>query len=222
MFKTILRLNKILELTEEVFDMQNDQILFNNFIKEIREYKNFNYYMKMMSEIKEDYLYKSIKHGIMHNERVSLFALYIALKQELDLIDLIILIEAAKYHDIGRENDFRDDYHGLRSANMIASITNEKLKQNDLNILASIVECHSYNDEYLIDENKIKIILNKYNIDEKKRFIKLARILKDADGLDRVRLSGEKSKLDENYLRTKEAKKLVKVAYKLFENYQKI
>ena len=138
--------------------------------------------------------------------------LFIAYKNNLDDIDLKILIDACIYHDIGRINDIYDEKHGLRSAEVISKIVDSKIYKDkeSLNMLKAIVEYHSIPDKFN------KRIFNKYKLQNYERFILLANILKDADGLDRVRTSINNktfSDLNPKYLRLDESKKLVKVSH---------
>ena len=68
-------------------------------------------YVNLMKNIKKDLLYQSTIHGINHNIRVSIFALLICIFENIKLEDFKLVIEAAKYHDIGRNNDLEDEVH---------------------------------------------------------------------------------------------------------------
>ena len=187
-----------------------DQISLNDFGAYLKQYKEF--ILSEIRKIKTRYIFKSYVHGLNHNIKVLLFALYIAYKNNLDDIDLKILIDACIYHDIGRINDIYDEKHGLRSAEVISKIVDSKIYKDkeSLNILKAIVEYHSIPDKFN------KRIFNKYKLQNYERFILLANILKDADGLDRVRTSINNktfSDLNPKYLRLDESKKLVKVSH---------
>ncbi len=187
-----------------------DQISLNDFGAYLKQYKEF--ILSEIRKIKTRYIFKSYVHGLNHNIKVLLFALYIAYKNNLDDIDLKILIDACIYHDIGRINDIYDEKHGLRSAEVISKIVDSKIYKDkeSLNMLKAIVEYHSIPDKFN------KRIFNKYKLQNYERFILLANILKDADGLDRVRTSINNktfSDLNPKYLRLDESKKLVKVSH---------
>ena len=176
----------------------------------LKQYKEF--ILSEIRKIKTRYIFKSYVHGLNHNIKVLLFALYIAYKNNLDDIDLKILIDACIYHDIGRINDIYDEKHGLRSAEVISKIVDSKIYKDkeSLNMLKAIVEYHSIPDKFN------KRIFNKYKLQNYERFILLANILKDADGLDRLRTSINNktfSDLNPKYLRLDESKKLVKVSH---------
>lgn len=187
-----------------------DQISLNDFGVYLKQYKEF--ILSEIRKIKTRYIFKSYVHGLNHNIKVLLFALYIAYKNDLDDIDLKILIDACIYHDIGRINDIYDEKHGLRSAEVISKIVDSKIYKDkeSLNMLKAIVEYHSIPDKFN------KRIFNKYKLQNYERFILLANILKDADGLDRLRTSINNktfSDLNPKYLRLDESKKLVKVSH---------
>lgn len=187
-----------------------DQISLNDFGAYLKQYKEF--ILSEIRKIKTRYIFKSYVHGLNHNIKVLLFALYIAYKNDLDDIDLKILIDACIYHDIGRINDIYDEKHGLRSAEVISKIVDSKIYKDkeSLNMLKAIVEYHSIPDKFN------KRIFNKYKLQNYERFILLANILKDADGLDRLRTSINNktfSDLNPKYLRLDESKKLVKVSH---------
>lgn len=187
-----------------------DQISLNDFGVYLKQYKEF--ILSEIKKIKTRYIFKSYVHGLNHNIKVLLFALYIAYKNNLDDIDLKILIDACIYHDIGRINDIYDEKHGLRSAEVISKIVDSKIYKDkeSLNMLKAIVEYHSIPDKFN------KRIFNKYKLQNYERFILLANILKDADGLDRLRTSINNktfSDLNPKYLRLDESKKLVKVSH---------
>lgn len=187
-----------------------DQISLNDFGAYLKQYKEF--ILSEIRKIKTRYIFKSYVHGLNHNIKVLLFALYIAYKNNLDDIDLKILIDACIYHDIGRINDIYDEKHGLRSAEVISKIVDSKIYKDkeSMNMLKAIVEYHSIPDKFN------KRIFNKYKLQNYERFILLANILKDADGLDRLRTSINNktfSDLNPKYLRLDESKKLVKVSH---------
>ena len=121
-------------------------------------------------------------------------------------------MDACKYHDVGRVNDLYDEKHGLRSAKKIDQIVDSDIYNDleNLNLLKSIIEYHS------IPDKEIDKIIKKYKLTNIDRFILLSNILKDSDGLDRVRLSINSRKfcdLNPKYLRCDESFKLVKISH---------
>ena len=197
--------NKLAELKER------DVIPYDykEFIKTIKQSKHYPLFQTLCNEIKIEYIYKSDVHGISHNERVALLSLFLAEKENLDETDTKIAILGALYHDIGRINDLVDDLHGTRSAKLVDKL-NLTLDDESLKILKIAMTYHSLAD------NKFYENLESFNTNPS-RTIKAFEILKDADGLDRVRLGG--GYLNLKYLRTQEAVKLTPVAFQLEYNY---
>lgn len=166
-------------------------------------------YVIEAGDIKDKYfLNPESIHGVLHAKRVLLLAYIIGLYEELDDNDMEIVLNAAKYHDIGRTNDNYDEMHGILSFNKMLQLELVDKEMEDIHILQFIMENHC------IDDKKGLANLEKYPIEDKNRAIRLYQILKDADGLDRVRLGD----LDINYLRLLISKRLVLVAQQTYRN----
>lgn len=161
-----------------------------------------------LGELRTRVLFKSLIHGQLHIERVVLLAGIIAEQQRLTEEETITLLYAGAYHDLGRENDWYDPAHGQRSAERIAKCRSILPSSVDLSIIQASVATHS------TDDRTIHAFMDKYSVPENKRqeCIKICNCLKDADGLDRVRLRD----LNINYLRFEESKKLKEFAEWLF------
>lgn len=175
-------------------------------------------FLNMMNNIEIDKIHKSELHGIAHNERTSLLGLAIGILEGLNERDLELLIEATKYHDIGRlDEEEGDQAHGFISSELIEKV-DIKLSEEEMKMLKTIFICHS------IDDSKFDKVAEKLEIQDIERCRKIFEILKDADGLDRIRLLdngySEMDALDTNFLRTTTAKKMVAVAYELYYNYK--
>lgn len=173
---------------------------------EIEELKKIN------DNIKLSKLYSSNFHGLYHSQKVMLFSYILAKKMNITGDDLKILLDAAIYHDCGRWQDKEDDFHGLTSANKIESFLKEsfytKNKEN-IEILKAIVDAHS------VDDDRMENIFYNYEIDEnsKERYLILAKILKEADALDRFRFSKSSSAfINIKFLRTDFSKQLMEFA----------
>lgn len=184
---------------------------YKNILAKLDNSFYINDYLYLMKNIEPCRLYKSLIHGINHNIRVSIFALIISIYEKIPLDDFKLIIEAAKYHDIGRNNDNEDKEHGARSSQSIEFLKNS-YNENEMNYLKTIIQCHSLDDD-LFDE-----IALKNNVDDIERCRKMFNILKDSDGLDRVRLEWPLIKTE--FIRTKTAKRLIPFAYELLENYE--
>lgn len=183
--------------------------------------KEFNYFKEKIKNIKKEFLYRSKIHGIYHSEKVALNAYLIGLDQNLDDIDMEILMDAAIYHDIGRINDFEDAFHGLASANNIDKVVNNVIYDDvdNLKILKAIIDYHSQNDK------KLRINFENYEIKEEyyDRYVKLAKILKDADALDRKRFVEKcNAALNPKFLRFNISHKLINLSEEINKFYWKI
>ena len=184
-------------------------------------YEEIKYFKKRIREIKKEYMYKSDIHGIYHSEKVALNAYLIGLDQKLDQVDMEILLDAAIYHDIGRINDFEDSFHGLASANMIEEVVNTDIysDSNNLKILKAIIDYHSQNDR------KLRINFENYEIDEEhyERYEILAKILKDADALDRKRfVDKSNAALNSIFLRFNITHELIPLAVEMNKEYYRL
>ena len=102
---------------------------------------------------------------------------------------------AAMTHDVGRIDDGLDLDHGWRSAEWIKNNLHDQMTPELLDTVMYIVHWHVPSDE---EAPEMTIEL---------------QVLKDADGLDRVRLGD----LNPSYLRTKAAMQLIETARRLDE-----
>lgn len=185
-----------------------------NDIKDIINTSNITSdYLKHMLDFDTTILYKSEGHGVNHNIRVCLFAYIISSNEDITARDFALIMEACKYHDIGRINDLEDASHGKRSADKLTFLDNKYTKE-EINYIKTIITCHSLNDK---EFNKVAI---KNGIKDIERCKKMHEILKDSDGLDRVRL--HYPYVNEKYIRTETAKRMIVFAHELFYNYETI
>ena len=189
--------------------------------------KNMNflrYQLGYGKDKKIDRVYRGLhyvsKHEDTHNEdhidRVIINGTLIAKKEQISDDDFRLLLNALKYHDIGREK-IQDDYkdgvskkHGQYSAETIRKLYEQGLfkgsikNQKEIDLVCQAITLHSMDDNHL---EAIK--------ESDPRLYKISSILKDADNLDRVRLHD----LDPKYLRNEHAKTLVPFATTLYQNY---
>ena len=233
----VLKLNKFLPVQEEsrlekynsaLHELEKRSIRpmhLTEVIQIIRESGKLDLFQEELDELREELLFCSSGHGITHCERVALFAFAIGVLEKVSDEDLRILMESAKYHDIGRIDDNEDKSHGRRSAEKfdefeIGSTFSKEAKK----ILKAICIGHSINDE------DFEAVMQEFDIKEKENCQKVFKILKDADALDRARLKYsaldlqyltiDDSIIDMNYLRTNYSKMMIPAAYELYENYQ--
>ena len=174
----------------------------------------------ILFSIRTEYLYKSEFHGLHHSEKVLLFAYLLGKHEKLNNLEFEILLDAALYHDIGRETETEDTTHGYATALRINRVVGSKpIYQNpeNLEILRAICDAHS------VEDKRMQSILLDYNISEEKRemFFKLIRLLKDADALDRTRFQNlSHASLQTCFLRCDYSKELVSLAYDVNAYYR--
>lgn len=148
-----------------------------------------------------DILYSSLTHGQGHIERTMLFGALIAKGEELSIADTKLLLLCCSYHDIGRSNDSYDLQHGICSANRLVECGVDD-QFDDLTLAQAAISAHAVPDEEM-DSFRIK-----HNVQDTERYYRIATCLKDADGLDRVRICD----LDTSHLRHKSTLKLENLA----------
>ena len=153
-------------------------------------------------------LYQSPIHGEGHIERTMLFGALIARDEDLPEDDLRLLLEACAYHDVGRVDDSLDDDHGRRSSHQLARLTGRS--GDELQMLMAAVEAHSRDDRDMTE------IIRSHHPADYLRARRLAEMLKDSDGLDRVRIH---QALDPSYLRRRCSRFYVAFSQFLFSLY---
>lgn len=195
---------KILDILEE--DKWLDSY---DFFVEFRESPYYDTLLETYENLNTDILFESRVHGQDHIERVILHAMVIAWKYDLDKADTDILRYAASLHDTKRVNDGYDTDHGHRAAIENSSYA-YGLSDEDKEILKGIITAHSRHDDHMIKS------LEEFDINDMPRALKLAKMFKDSDGLDRVRLGDLKSK----YLRNGFSHEMTDFAQDLYDAYQ--
>ena len=161
-----------------------------------------------LAHLNRDALYVSSVHGEDHIERVLLHGAFCAMEDHLDHRDTELLLNACSYHDVGRINDDLDPEHGRRSAEQLEALTG--CSGEDLLLMQAAVDAHSRSDRFL--ERTIR----SYQPEDYPRALRLAQLLKDADGLDRVRLDD----LDPGRLRRRASMERVDFALYLYARYE--
>ena len=205
--------NTILNLNKEQIYQKN----IENTLPKMLENQTFKYFSKKLDTINTDCIKENGIHGISHNNRVATLALSIAELSgiNLDNKSLDLLINACYYHDIGRILDIGP--HAKRSTMLVDKLhltyaNGEFYSNEDMNVLKAVIESHEGSDK------KLASIMNKHNIsDEHKEICTiLSTILKDADALDRARLSNKyHMALNQKYLRLPASKGLINFAFEL-------
>ena len=186
---------------------REDWIREYEFFNEFKQSPYFDVLLDTYRNLNTDILFDSKVHGQDHIERVIFYALVLSWKYELDERDTDILRHAASLHDTQRQNDGWDIDHGRRAA--IESIDYATVDPDDKNILQAVITAHSDDDKNLDDTIK------EFDVIDNDRAVFLAKLFKDADALDRVRIN----MLDTSYLRNDFSRELVDFAYLLYEKY---
>ena len=168
------------------------------------------------SELDTGALYMSHIHGIGHIERTMLLGAMIAQAQGLCAHETQMLLLCCSYHDVGRHNDRLDDEHGAASASLIEK---RRLRGkfaafgcDDFTVMRSAIASHSLPDRRMAETAA------RYGVADaqRDRFFRIARALKDADNLDRVRLGD----LDVSHLRHPESIVMASDAQWIFDEYR--
>lgn len=176
--------------------------------------------IQKLNGIKKNYLYKSDFHGLHHSEKVFLFSYLLGRHEGLTEEELEILTDAALYHDVGRRDESEDEIHGYTATLRLPEIVRGKtLYQNEenLEILKAICDVHSVRD------SRMEQVLSNYEISEGKKeiLLKLAKLLKDADAIDRTRFRKTSvAALKTCFLRFDYSRELVSLAYKVNDYYR--
>lgn len=144
-------------------------------------------------------------HAKPHCERVLLYALIMGKKIFGDDRDaLTALAHASIFHDTRRQDDYLDTGHGARAAVYYRQFCEQHPEMHYYPEAAYLMRYHDLND----NKGREAIIRDFGN--DAQRVLKLYDIFKDADALDRWRLG--RHGLDPKYLRTPEAKSLIRYA----------
>lgn len=178
---------------------------------------------RIENEIKIEHIGDSsnVFHGAHHIEDVVLFSLLIGTMERLNHDDIQLLLKAAKYHDIGREIVGEEQIPHADAGAVIVKDILKNTPAKDVNVIQTAIAFHEVpRKENSNDDVLFKIVAHKYGIADSEitRVKRISEILKDADALDRTRLSGH-GRTDVKLFSTESAKYLVKFAAELQEQY---
>lgn len=179
-------------------------------IRGLSSWAHYPLLLETYKTLREDALYHSEVHGEGHIHRTLLYAALIAWKEDLAEEDVRQFFRAAAYHDVGRSSDGYDLYHGARSALRLAELTGAA--DEDLVELQAAVSAHARPDE------EMEAVLRSFGPQDYPRTLRLTRLLKDADNLDRVRLGDLKTR----YLRHEGARAVEPFAWRLIEREREL
>lgn len=129
-------------------------------------------------------------HGIGHTARVLAHAAELAAELGLEAWEREAVTFAALWHDIGRTNDGADYYHGAKSAGRVVGLGLQIGLEDRIRDAALFAVTHHSGSEYHAEQAAT------WRGDGEST-LRVFRVLKDADALDRVRLGD----LDTSFLR---------------------
>lgn len=194
---------------EELEKEGYNQLSYSDIIKIIQSSNLSKYYCNHIKQINEKLIVDSDVHGVSHIVRASIYVLILSILENMSLEDFKLTLDSILYHDIGRVNDIDDEMHGYNATKKLGFLENN-YNIEDFNTIKFVIESHS------LDDNKDYEILKKYDIIKENRALRILKIIKDADALDRVR---EYPYLNIKYLRTDSSKKLVSFSCELLNSY---
>lgn len=120
-------------------------------------------------------------HGIGHTLRVMAHAVEIGRALDVSPWELESVTLAALWHDIGRTHDGRDPYHGAKSAGKLVGLGLHRCVEP----IVLETALHAVTHHSLPDAEGER---GAQRLKEPASALRVFRLLKDADGLDRVRL----------------------------------
>jgi HD superfamily phosphodiesterase len=147
-------------------------------------------------------------HGLSHTRRVLIHAAEIARSVVLEHGEFDSLVAAIAWHDIGRTHDGWDREHGAKSVRRIAELGLADGSQDPITAtIRFAVELHSTYDELAVERAA--------KLPESESLLRVLWVLKDADGLDRVRIAD----LDPLQLRHPVSRTMVDRAWELLRQF---
>lgn len=180
------------------------------------EQKEVFYDYKSVEDHKKFYMYQD--HGIRHVDNVTMFTYYIASKEGYSKEGIRILLEAARFHDIGRTNSWQEGGHGSSGGKKYVEEFGTELPLYERQIIKFLISSHDLPNQNQIPE-VAKKIFGYLNEDEIKVLCDMANVIRDADALDRTRFPIYSSDyLNSKLLTHESSKELVEVAQTL--NYR--
>lgn len=183
---------------------------YTSMLDGLREWRHYELFSRALTTLKVEALYQSRLHGQGHIERTLLLSALLAWQEKLSAEDADSLFLAASYHDVGRVDDSYDTEHGSRSAGRLFDLTGQTGEK--LLLMQSAVAAHSRPDRLL------EQTVAEYGPADFPHAVRMALMLKDADGLDRVRIQD----LNPEFLRHESARSLISFSHFLFDLYCRV
>lgn len=187
---------------------ENQWDIFQPLMDQVQAWQHWPLFLHALEDLDRAALYTSLVHGEGHIERTLLHGAFCAMADGLNPEDTALLLDACSYHDVGRINDWYDEEHGHRSAQRLEELTGRS--GQELVMLQAAVDAHSRKDAVLEET------LKRYHPTDYPRTLKLAQLLKDADGLDRVRIHDLKT----SFLRRAASVERADFAFYLYSRYE--
>ncbi|MDR1101124.1 MAG: hypothetical protein LBL34_02030 [Clostridiales bacterium] len=164
-------------------------------IKEFEGKTGFEWFNEELSENIDDKFYLKGIHGKTHADNVTVFSYYIAKNEGLSDDDVRIIVEAAKYHDIGRVHNDANEDHGAVGAKKYREMVSSGFSDGEVREIMFIIEAHSLDPASKIEE-LLNAQLEGISPERKERLMEMAHILRDGDALDRTRFRLKKTTND--------------------------
>ena len=183
---------------------------FQPLMDRLHAWTHWPLFLTRLVDLDRSALFESRVHGQGHIERTMLHGAFCAMEEGLDGEDTGLLLYCCAYHDVGRVNDRVDHLHGHRSAARLAGLTGQTGQA--LTMMMAAVDAHSR------PESHLQSTLEGYAPAQWDRCLTLTQLLKDADGLDRVRIYD----LDVSHLRRQASRDREGFAEYLFGRYQRL
>ena len=168
------------------FDLPN-QITTKQFFDYIKKSKAKHIFYGYENTEDHKSLYQCDYHGIRHADNVTMFTYYIASKEGHSDDAIRILMEAARYHDIGRTNAWQEGGHGFAGAKKYAEEFKGQIPISEQQIVGFLINAHD-----AFNQDAIRMMANKMfgkycSEEDIDKICDMANIIRDADALDRTR-----------------------------------
>ncbi len=210
--------------------MKSDIKFLNEFLKKcqfsskdiieiINESSLLNILLQVEKEIYAEKINIQFKsHGSRHIIDVLLFSFLIG-NELLEKNELYLLLLSAKYHDIGRVNDGKEE-HAKASSEIAFKQLDGFISKRDLAMIMTAIEFHEVSRRIKNIDSIFYEIAKKNNVieEDRSRARIISEILKDADALDRTRFMN-RQRLNHEYLFFDYSKRYIKFSAELQEKY---
>jgi len=162
----------------------------------------------------------NIYHGVRHIKNVVLFSFLTGSGEGIGTAGLSILLQAAKYHDMSREQVGEGKLPHAEESAAMALPRLSQLPPVEAAAIQTAIAFHEVPRGKGEEDSAFIILAMKYGVPNKDldKTRAIGEILKDADALDRTRFGG-KGRTNVKLLKTKTARQLVKFASAMQEQF---